>query len=597
MASSSTKISKYGLDWDSRYPPLMIEREMIRKGGNSEYLFRHYMELRKIVWPQRYRHEWTDLIYREILQNQMTFFMGAASTQKTSHISEFALLTYWCFPENCCVLVSTTTKDKLEQSIFAEIKKLWSAGRKLHPYLAGNLIDYKHCIATDDIENMDDDDVRDLRKGIMGKPCYVGQRYVGLGVFAGIKQEHFIFICDELQFMSPTFLDCLPNMLSNNSGGGLKVIGSGNPKHDPEDQLGIACEPQDGWASVENNTATSSWRTKFGTCVNLIGTDSPNFKSPQGQPEPYKNLIGRAFEEDIARIWGKDSPEYEKQVMGRMKLGLASCRVITRQLCREHNVQDEIVWDGLHPVTKIHATDPAYGGGDRCMNGHIEFGRSVNGKIMVRVIPPQEIKINLKLDQKPEIQIAASVKKYLEENDIPPSNSFYDSFGKGTVGFSFGQIFGADAPIPINSGDSCSKRPVFQGLNVEEKGRKRPKRCDEHYSKFITEMWFSVRYLIEAGQIGELTDDIIHEGCMRVYETVSGNRIEVEPKADMKVRLGGKSPDKFDWLALCIEGARQRGLLIDKLGSQVKKSTEKNWLLEQSKSYKSLVKSKQLQRA
>ena len=519
------------------------------------------------------------------------------NTQKTSHISEWSLLKYWCFPENCCVLVSTTTKDKLEQSIFAELKSLWQQGRKRHPQLAGHLIDYKHCIATDDIEDMDDDDARDLRKGIMGKSCYVGQKYVGLGVFAGIKQEHFVFVCDELQFMAPTFLDCLPNMLSNNSGGGLKVIGSGNPKHDPEDQLGIACEPLDGWSSVENNTVTSTWQTKFGTCVNLIGTDSPNFRSPAGQPEPYKKLIGRTFESDIARIWGKNSPEYEKQVMGRMKLGLSACRVITRQICREHNVGDEVVWNGATPTVKIHATDPAYGGGDRCMQGHIEFGQSVNGRIMVRVFPPQEIRINLKLEQKPEIQIVSAIKKYLDDNAIPPNNSFYDSFGKGTVGFSFAQVFGADCPIPINSGDVCSKRPVFQGLVVDERGIKRPKRCDEHYSKFVTEMWFSVRYLIEANQIGGLTEDIIHEGCMRVYETVAGNKIEVEPKADMKVRLGGKSPDKFDWLALCVEGARQRGLMIAKLGIQVPKSNKPDWLTVRAMDERKMLDSRRLQNA
>src|SRR6267154_445981 len=323
---------KYGLEWDGGAHPIDIERTMIQMGGDVEYLFKHYMNLRTLVWPHRYRHSWTELIYREILSNQMTFFMGCASSQKTSHISEWALLKYWCFPDNCCVLVSTVSKDKLESSIFAEIKMLWESGRAVYDSLAGHLIDYKHAITTDDIE---EDEARDLRKGIQGKACFVGQKYVGLGTFAGIKQEHFVFVCDELQFMAPTFLDCLPNMLSNTGGGGLKVIGSGNPKHDPEDQLGIACEPLDGWSTVENITVTTKWQTKFGICVNLIGTDSPNFHAAHGK-EPFPRLIGRNFAADIARIWGKDSPEYEKPVMGRMKLGLSSCRVITRQLCREH---------------------------------------------------------------------------------------------------------------------------------------------------------------------------------------------------------------------------------------------------------------------
>ena len=46
----------------------------------------------------------------------------------------------------------------------------------------------------------------------------------------------------------------------------------------------------------------------------------------------------------------------------------------------------------------------------------------------------------------------------------------------------------------------------------------------------------------------------------------------------MKERLGGKSPDKFDWLALCIEGARQRGFIINKLGIQNSQKRKPDWL-------------------
>ena len=566
--------TKYGKVWDDETHPIEVERWMIQQGGDVDYLFEHYMEMRRLVWPHRYRHAWTELIYRQILSNQMTFFMGCASSQKTSHISEWALLKYWCFPENCCVLVSTVNKEKLEMAIFGEIKSLWQAGRDVYPHLAGNLIDYKCAIATDNIE---EDDTRDMRKGILGKSCYVGSRYVGLGNFAGIKQEHFVFVADELQFMAATFLDCLPNMLSNTGAGGLKVIGSGNPKHDPEDQLGIACEPLDGWSTVENVTKTTVWQTKFGTCVNLVGTDSPNFHAPAGI-EPYPRLIGPRYAADISRIWGKDSPEYEKQVMGRMKLGLSACRVITRQLCREHNAQDEVLFDGSSPLTRIYAIDPAYGGGDRCMKGYIEFGRAMNGRNMVKIYPPSEIKINLTMPLTPEMQISRAVKLETESLGIAPNNIFYDSFGKGTMGFAFAQEFGANSPIPIDSGGPCSKRPVRDGLFVDERGSKRLKTCNEHYSKFVTEMWFSVRYGIEANQIGGLTEDIMHEGCMRVYTTVAGNKIEVEPKADMKERLGGKSPDKFDWLALCIEGARQRGFIINKLGIQNSQKRKPDWL-------------------
>lgn len=561
-------------------------------------LFHHFMELRKYIWPDRYRHAWTELIYEECLKNQITFFLGCASSQKTSHLSELALLHYWCFPQTTCVLISTINMDKLEMAVFGEIKKLWSAGRKKFPWLDGHLIDYKKCIATDDIEEVD---ARDFRKGIIGRACYVGQKYVGLGVFAGIKQERLIFLCDELQFMAPTFLDCLPNMLSNTNPqikGGFKVWGSGNPKHDPDDQVGIACEPLDGWSTVENIEKTTIWETKFGTCVNLIGIDSPNFHVPDGCAEPYPRLIGRDFERNIAKIWGKDSPEYEKQVMGRMKLGLAQSRVITRQLCKERKAHDMIVWSG-ELTTKVYAIDPAYGGGDRCVAGSIEFGKAVDGRIKIKVKMPRVITINLKDPRSPEEQIADAVKADLLAEKIMPNNAFYDSFGKGTIGFAFSKKFGSDCPVPVDSGGRTTPRPVRSDLFIEEldkEGGKRTrlKRCDEHYSKFVTEMWFSVRYTIEAEQLCELPVAVMAEGCSREYYTVAGDKIEVEPKEDMKERLG-RSPDLFDWLAIAIEGARQRGFLI-KMISEVTaaKDGKKDWLATRAHDYKELLKSKRL---
>lgn len=131
----------------------------------------------------------------------------------------------------------------------------------------------------------------------------------------------------------------------------------------------------------------------------------------------------------------------------------------------------------------------------------------------------------------------------------------------------------------MDSGGQPTQRPVRQDLFIDEPdGSKRLKRCDEHYSKFITELWFSVRYAIESGQMRELPEEFITEGCARIYEIVGGNKIAVEckhdpkKKEDLKRRLG-HSPNLFDGLAIGIEGARQRGFKIDRLIS-VEKNEE-----------------------
>jgi hypothetical protein len=84
--------TKYNLSWPDGTHPLQIEFYMMRTGTPGPGLFPHYIAARSMIWEKRYRHKWTDLLYREFLQNRFTVLMGAASTQKSSHAAEFMLL-------------------------------------------------------------------------------------------------------------------------------------------------------------------------------------------------------------------------------------------------------------------------------------------------------------------------------------------------------------------------------------------------------------------------------------------------------------------------------------------------------------------------
>lgn len=583
----------YGKTWPDGTHKLQACLYMMRTLKTADELFPYFMEARKMAWPDRYRHKWTDLIYQEILKNRFTVLMGAASTQKSSHAAEFILLDYWCSSHNTCSLVSSTTRDKLESGAWGELKMLFLKAFERFDFLPGHVIDSRMAIVTDDI---DDGDVRDFRKGIICKACYVGKSSVGLGAYAGIKQERFRFLCEELQFMQPTFLDCIPNMSSNTGSGGLKIIGSANPDHNPDSQLGLAAEPANiGWSGVEEVEKTTVWETNFfgGRCVNLIGTDSANFDAPEGK-EPFKGLIGREFAKIIEHDYGKDSPEYERQVMGRMRMSLAHSRVITREVCRIHRAHDKVTWLG-GPLVKVKAVDPAYGAGDRCTCVSLEFGLNIDKKNVIRVVSHKVIKINLKDSRTPEAQIAEYVKTDCDSDGTPYSNVGYDSFGKGTCGYAFAIVFGSFCPQPVDSGGTTTDRPVRLDLKIWDDKIKsmRLKKCSEEYSKFVTEMWFSVRYAIEAEQLFELPVEIMLEGCAREYELVSGNKIEVEPKALMRSRLG-KSPDFFDGLAIGVEMCRRRGFKISKLGEELEAFRDLSWFTKHFDRAKSLAKKNSL---
>jgi hypothetical protein len=583
----------HGIQWDDRYSPLEIELKMIasgaQKSGRDPY--EHFLLARKLAWPDRYEHSWTRLLYRNFVDNDITIMMGAASTQKTSHASEFVLLNYWARPDFTLGIVSTTRVDKLETGIFGEIKMLFKKARELHPWLDGHVIDHKHCIAT---HSLDFNEIRDLRCGIMGRPCYVGHEWVGLGVYAGLKQAYVFFVADEIPFMEPTFLKVWPNMFSN---GTVKIIGSGNPAHNPDDCLGIAAEPKDGWASVGEPEQTMVWPTRFmnAKCINLVGTDSDNFKVKEGQPEPYPKLIGPKYAARIAHDYGMDSFEYYAQVRGIMKFSAAFDRVLTRELCRTKKASESLVWKG-GGLTRVIGLDPSYGGGDRCTAVVLEFGKAMDGnfqKEMIRVAAWRNYKFNLKANERVENQIAKQLEDDCKNYNVPVMNAFYGAFGKGTLGAAFGDHFKEQRPIPVDEQQPPTNRPVRADLFiVESNGRKRHKTCKEHYDRFISEMWFGIRETVEAGQMRDLPEEFILEACKRQY--TKKEKTKVETKDDLKDRTG-KSPDLADALAIGIEGARQRGFQISRLGIDTGDADEGlGWLADRISQHDKLLKSKQL---
>jgi len=118
----------------------------------------------------------------------------------------------------------------------------------------------------------------------------------------------------------------------------------------------------------------------------------------------------------------------------------------------------------------------------------------------------------------------------------------------------------------VDFGGPATKRPVSLDhwtFDLDTRER-RLKRCDEEYSKFVTELWFTTRLAVESNQIRGLPSELIEEGSQREWQVTRGDRKEVETKADMKVRTN-QSPDLYDAFVAALEGARRRGFQISKL--------------------------------
>jgi len=584
---TNNQFRKYNLLWQAGTDPLQIEFRIIQKWNQFKNttktsLYHHYKQAQTLLWPEDDWHRWSELALQTFVENTLTTLMGPSDCGKTYPSAKFALMEYWVDPERTLVLVSSTDVRGLELRVWGAIKDLFNRARDRYPWLDGVVLESMHCITTDEV---DEEKARVLRKGIICIPCMQGGKYVGLGKYVGIKQARLRQIGDEVQLMQPSFLDAIPNYLGKD----YKGVFLGNPI-ETLDPLGRLAEPECGWDTLPEPTKTTVWKTRFhgGLCVNFVGTDSPNFDFPKDQPVRYPYLISYKKIEAVEQFWGPDWLQYYSQCKGVMKQGLVGRRVITRELCRQHRAHDKAVWLG-DATTRVYGCDPAYGGNDRCVGIEIEFGTDLFGTQVVKVSNPEIIPVSVITNVTPEDQIAIFLKSRLEAGGIPSENCFYDSFGKGTLGYAFSRHFSGKSPIPVDFGARPTARPVRHDLYIEDDGEQRLKRCDEHFSKFVTELWFCVRYIIECDQMRELPEDVMIEGTLREYCLVRGNKIEIESKDDTRERMG-RSPDLFDALAVAVEGARQRGFKIQKLGAQLVEGGENFWAADDQEEYHDAIK-------
>lgn len=592
---------KYGITWPSEATEVGIELAMVRHkgfiGSMGNGLKFHYQAAMKLIWPELDCHRWSDLAATEITRpnHKITSFMGPGSTAKTHEAAKWGLIEYFADPENTCVLVSSTDIRGLKLRIWGEITDLWQKAINLWPNLSGHMLESRIAITTDAIEDgdMNDRQIRDMRKAICGIPCIQDKKYVGLAKYHGIKQKRLRLVGDELALMGGAFLKSIAN-LNNNADFQAVVCFNPNDTLDPGGQV---AEPVDGWQSHMEPTKTEVWDTRFmqGRCINFVGTDSPNFDDPN-QPNKYPYLIGPKKIQELISAFGRESFEYYSQGVGVMKVGQLSHRVVTRDLCRKNNALAEPEWKGPNRI-RIYGLDAAYGG-DRCVGGWGEFGPDPDGKMVLCFHRPRIIHMNA--NDEPESIIARAVKEECTDLEIPPENMFHDSTGRGRLGTALSKVW-SPMTNPIEFGGNATDRPVSLDIYTTDLFTKerRLKLCSEHYDRFVTELWFSVAYAIEGGQVRGLPEDVMDELCMRMWKNKKGDKKSVEPKSGtadnpgMKERTG-RSPDLGDWASIVVEGARQRGFQIARLANSESYTEGLSWLTEQAIGFRKLLKAKQL---
>lgn len=596
------QLQKYGLLWDEETDDAQMECEIIRRGGSwtgkngqtlGHGLFFHYKRLFRLYWPHEDENRWEDASLEAILSNQFTTLSGCSGSVKTSTASKFALCFYSAWPKGTTILISSTDMRGLEMRVFGRIKELISHAKNLYDWFPGHVIDSKKAICTDDVE---EDEARNMRDGLTCIPCLSSSgTFVGLGKWIGIHNSRVLVICDEMQLMQLSLLDAVPNLLNNPT---AKFIFLGNPlaQGDPLDKVS---EPRDGgWMALGIPTKTTSYRTKYmdGVCLVLPGKDSPNFDGDENKPDRFPYMVGRQREKLVRESYGEGSQQYCSQILGVRIEGLTARKVITREICQKFDAFRLPVWRG-EPTIKIYAIDAAYGsiGGDLAIGGWCEFGIDVNGKQVFNIGQQKIIPVSALSSIPPDDQIALFSKQECEILDIPPEHVFFD--GRTMLMAAFARLW-SGAVNPVDFGAQPTNRPVSLDMKIldETTGQTRLKRCDEHYSKLVTEFLWSLRYAIESGQVCGMTEDILNDAVPREWKIVRGNKIEIESKTEMKKRTG-RSPDRTDQVVTALEGCRRMGFQISKLAQPPAPSSKPSWLLTAHESNMALIRSRELKAA
>lgn len=509
---------------------------------------------------------------------------------KTRRASKWALMDYWCFPDNTLTIMTSTTNRGLELRVWGDIKSLWDRAHSKFPWLEGNPSDSKHGIFTDSLD--EGDTVRDMRRGILGIPTMTSEgAYDGsaLAEFAGIKQARRRLIGDEMQYISCDYLKVMFAM----DAGDFKGAFLGNMIAENGKALDRIAEPEGGWGSEGEITKSTQWRNKYGgVTLNLVGIDSPNL-----DPATKNKFPGMLTQDSIDRAaklpGAKDSVEWWSQIMGVRKLGVVSDRPFTVNDVKNNGGFKDVIWTAS--PKKLLAIDAGYGGDD-CVKTYCEWGEEVGGTMVLAFKEQGVYPIAISSPITPEDQIAIAAKDDCDKYGVPYENVFIEAGMRATLAVSMGRILSPSINA-INFGGTATDRPVSNDLFVfdEKTQQRRLKTCFEHYSKFVTELVFAVRDLVMCGQARSFPMPAAEEFQKRKWRFVYNDRYEIETKIEYKERNGGKSPNESDSIMIAVEGARRLGFQIEKAADINQSEPEQeDWLEKELGSMREFARKQEL---
>ena len=463
---------------------------------------------------------------------------GPGSAGKTFSSGLYAMTWFLVYPEKSSVALTSTSKKAMGGRVWAVIKDLFISG--FHPD-TGEPFDWHIINSQKELQWPRGDEKHSIA-------CFAveeGELLKSIDKIKGRHTERMLLIVDEANSTPDAIYNTIPNQLKGCKEHVTLTIGNAVSFFDNH---GRACEPKDGWNSVTVEDSkwptkgVNQWRLAPGICCHYDGQKSPN--SIAGKtiwPHIY------SYEDwQEALKWGETSMHYWSQDRGFWAPEGTVSTVFSDPLINRCDGQGFL---NFYSTRDVYAfLDPGFGG-DRCVLKFADVGEIEVGKIGIQLRPVIFIEPKVLNEAERDYQIARQTIEECRSRGVKPHHFGSDAtaIGRGVHAIIAGEW--SSEVHRVEWGGKASDKPSSQADG-------RP--AVEVYANQVTELWFTVREFLEAGQLKGMSVEEIKQACSREYEQ-QGRRYLLNSKPECKKKLG-YSPDEMDATAGLCEVVKRNGI-------------------------------------
>lgn len=324
----------------------------------------------------------------------------------------------------------------------------------------------------------------------------------------GIHAKYVLVIFDEAGGVARAIKDGADSLIANDTS---RFLGIGNPD-DPTTWFAEVCKPGSGY-----------------NVISLDALESPNFTGEEVPDWLRPLLIGKTWVEEKKKDWGEESPLYQSKVRGKFPEQASDALVPTAALEAAKRRGIECNGEMGDGVPNELGLDVARFGGDKIVlwhrrgNNARKYWEDSKRDLMTTVGHVR-------------LALAETGARRIKIDDIGMGGGVTDRLNELQ---SLGEIPAHVEIIGVDVGDSPDDL-----------------QADEHFKNKRAELNWQLRMRFVEGRIALIgeCDTLIAQAGQIKYQ-IKSDRLLIEPKADMKKRTKGVSPDDWDALVLCFGDA------------------------------------------